>query len=185
MPTFIDNVSERIVARLTSTLQRPRLIALARVFGDELQEAEDAAFDLWTALDPGTATGPYLERLAAWVGERRGGLTDPVLRRLVVARAIVNRSAGTIPTILQLVRLVADASRVHYEPEYPAAYRITAYTSQPLPPTLGPLLAERVEEATAAGVETRTVHAIEDNYFGFSDDPRALGFNVGIWAEKL
>lgn len=185
MPTFIDNISERIVARLTSTLQRPRLIALARVFGDELQEAEDAAFDLWTALDPATATGPYLERVASWVGARRSGLTDPVLRRLMVARAIVNRSAGTIPTIRQLARLVADAVRVHYEPEYPAAFRLTVYTSQPLPLSLGPLLAQAIEEATAAGVETRTVSAIEDNYFGFSDDPRALGFNVGIWAEKL
>lgn len=185
MPNFIDNISERIVARLTSTLQRPRIIALARVFGDELQEAEDAAIDLWTALDPGTATGPYLDRLASWVGERRAGLPDQILRRLVSVRALVNKSAGEIPTLRQIARLGAGATRVQYQPEYPASYRLTIFTSQPLPGQLGPLLVERIEEATAAGVGSRTVSAIEDNYFGFSDDPRAKGFNVGIWAEKL
>ena len=77
------------------------LVTLLEELGASVQEVEDAFFDLVDQLAISNATGVWLDRLGAIVGEARAGEASDILyRRYVRARVKANRSNGTLEDVL-------------------------------------------------------------------------------------
>lgn len=67
---------------------------------------ETAAFDILELLDPDAASGVHLDRLGKLVGQEREGRNDANYRIAIKARIAVNRSSGTLPELLNIVRIL-------------------------------------------------------------------------------
>jgi hypothetical protein len=104
MLVLLTSYGERAVARLLAQYQKPQLSALARELVERAQEVEATLFDVvsQTAID--TATGAWLDRLGAIVGEGRGGASDVDFRGFIRARVRANRSEGLVEDVLEVLK---------------------------------------------------------------------------------
>lgn len=84
--------------RLLAALARPAL------------ELEYAAQQLLLLRSIYTATGIWLERIGAIVGQSKGDLDDEVYRRLLFARIATNRSTGRRADLIKIAKLVLNDS---------------------------------------------------------------------------
>jgi hypothetical protein len=78
---------------------KPRMEALLVIYLDQLQQAEDAAWQLATLRFPDTAEGVQLDVLGEIVGQPRNGLEDVDYAPLIRGRIQANRSDGTPPSL--------------------------------------------------------------------------------------
>lgn len=93
---MLEHITDHVargLALLPRQFRKDRIQALLATWLEEFQEAEDA---LWDLLDATllTATGDRLDRYARLLGESRQGLTDSLLRKVLLARVAANRSRG-------------------------------------------------------------------------------------------
>ena len=103
--------------------------AILRALANRLQEAEDAAFTLITALsDPtlNSIVGDLLDKVGARVGEPRGGRSDADYLVAIRIRVRVNRSRGKAEDIVQVAILASVNSVPTYAEYYPASFLVTA-----------------------------------------------------------
>jgi hypothetical protein len=91
------------IARLIGRLAKPNMSALIGAVADELQEVEDAFFDLLTKRIL-QATGVQLDVLGRIVDEARAGLDDASYLRIIFAKISANRSNGTRDAVYRVVR---------------------------------------------------------------------------------
>ncbi len=84
------------------------------VVGTEGQEAETALQQVYSGYWIDNATGDQLDVLGRVVGQLRNGMTDDDFRRLIRARISVNRSKGTIASVLTVAKLVVDDDTVEF-----------------------------------------------------------------------
>ncbi len=85
------------------------------VVGTEGQEAESALQQVYSGYWIDNATGDQLDVLGRVVGQLRNGMTDDDFRRLIRARISVNRSKGTIASVLSVAKLVVADDTVYYQ----------------------------------------------------------------------
>lgn len=79
------------------------LIALS----EQVQEASDAAFDVYALLGIRTAFGFRLDQIGVLVGEPRNGLGDELYRTRLFARVATNNSEGTVEDLIRVAKLIA------------------------------------------------------------------------------
>jgi hypothetical protein len=119
---------------------------------EEFQEVEDA---LWQLLDATllTATGARLTQYGKLLGEPRLELDDDALRKVLLARVVVNRSCGLDRDIAAMLAVFADAFTIVDTP--PAALLVTldAFPGDGLPARIGGLL----RRVVAGGVGAQAV----------------------------
>lgn len=104
MLTEILDYAARAKARLL--VQYRELPLLSSYLGElvgRVQEIEASLFDVIEVTSIDTATGVWLERLGALVGEPRGGAVDALFRRYIKARVKANRSRGTFEDVIAVV----------------------------------------------------------------------------------
>lgn len=170
-PAQIVDHSDRGVGRLLAKLQgKPRLAAFLRSWIDSAQELEDVVFAMRTMMLVSDATGWWLDRLGAIVGERRRGRTDDIYRVWVAARTLVNRSSGTGPQLIAIVKaVVAEDSTVYVEDQYPAAMLVHVYGETDI--DTGNALAELLQQARCPGVRCVLHWSVdpEADVFRFAD----------------
>jgi hypothetical protein len=77
-----------------------KFMALLGELGGIVQGLEDAVWGLIDMTAVSTATGIWLDRLGAVVGEERGGEADALYRTIIQARIIALRSSGTVENII-------------------------------------------------------------------------------------
>lgn len=185
-PSYIFDHEDRATGDLISALRRPILRAIVRAFGAQVQELEDAAYSCISDRLLSVAVGAQLDAWGEVVGERRGGLDDLEYRRFLAARIIANRAQGRPDELLRVAALVAQplAQPPRYIPRYPACYTLQTVRSAGWSPEGAARVGALLASITPAGVG----YAITDasaGYFGFSDDPEALGFDEGELADVL
>lgn len=183
-PVLITDHVRRAKSHLTSDFRRPTIEALTAAFVESVQELEVVFYQLIVARFVDSAVGAALDQLGALVGERRDGLNDVDYRRFVRARITSNGAEAEIPRLLSVLRTITGAFSVHYMPEYPAGYRVAYVVPEFLSAGIRARIAETVERMTTSGVGFDIVEA-ESGYFGFADDPDALGFDEGVFAEEI
>lgn len=92
---------------LSQFAQSPRLLELAGILLDRVQEYEDLAFDYLTEKLIDSAQGVFLEALGRSIGEKRGPLTvDAEYRRVIKARGLANASECAIQTHIDITELI-------------------------------------------------------------------------------
>ncbi len=160
---------------------KPRWGALFVAIARQIQELEDAAWDVLTKRMIGNATGAQLQVLAKLVGQVDPGLGDDVLRNLVRVRIRVNRSGGRRKDILAILNLlsVAKSDRTLIN-VYPAKMRLDLTGVAPLPV---PLLHSTLSEAMSAGVGLILLHSEEPSFV--FPDYQNLPHPRGRWANNF
>jgi hypothetical protein len=186
-PTYDSDHVSRGVARLIDRYRKPRTSALLESWLAEVQEVEDALWQLLVERSLETAVGDQLDVLGRIVGQPREGRDDETYRLWISARQMVLRSSGTTTQLLAIARkLVGATGVVRLEEYFPAAFVIRLEASIRL--SIGYQIAYMLRQAKPAGVLFQmTWPDIGGSSFRFApadvpvpDSPR--GFDAGAFA---
>ncbi len=134
---------------------KPNIEGLLEVVAQQANEIDAAAVDLITERTVDTAIGAQLDQLAGVVDIERGSSDDTELRARIKAEIRLNRSAGTIEDILEVLTLVLGTSGLLDIAEYSPA-SLVVYVA---PTTVGEILADLIERTRAAGVGGQLVYS--------------------------
>ena len=175
-----DKISDHMAAVKGRLLQQykgsVRLLSLIGIlFGQPVQDIEDAAWPLYDRLDIDSAQGVQLDRIGAIVGLSRSGWSDRLYRLLLRARIGKNVSHGTIEDVIGVWRLLAQANQVQVVETYPA--QIDLYSDTPIDGDLSDFVAALMQQVVAAGVRVSFLAIIfsATNAFGFDPDDSNVG----------
>ncbi len=112
MPTEITKNTQHNEEGLALFIDRyknkPRMAALLTIFMNQIQDLEDALFELITDRTIDAAIGVQLDILGDIVGQPdRAGLSDDNYRTIIRARIKVNRSDGHGDQMIEILLLIA------------------------------------------------------------------------------
>jgi|SRR5262245_58163108 len=180
-----DHVA-RGVSRLIERYRKPRTSALLASWLDEVQQAEDALWQLLVERWVTTAVGVQLDVLGRIVGEPRRNRDDDTYRIWISARNMVTRSSGKTTEILAIARTLAGPIvDIALEEYYPAAFLVRLSGTFTLDE--GYQIAYQLKQAKPAGVLFGMTWAAAADTFRFApgDTPVASsprGFDSGPFA---
>jgi hypothetical protein len=177
--------------------EKPLFKAWLETYINQVQEIEDAFWELYIGRWLANATGTQLDNLGEIVGQERGSLDDDDYRVRIRVRIRLNYSSGTDLDIIEVFALLlgADIPAVRMDEYYPAGLVLvmTEYTS--ITPTV---LAEVLEEARGAAINAQLIYLTDeadasfqcasgdtsetDSATGFADDAQTTG---GAFADVL
>ncbi len=180
MEKIEDYLAELKEKQLTQFKNSPNFNALLKSIATQLDELENAIFDVKMKRSVLTAEGVTLSKVGAIVGEYRSlngiaATDDEVYRFLILARIIINNSEGTRENILDLLRTLG-ATNIYMHDDYPASMTIN-YTG--IDPDF--LSVAQVKDLIEQGTQPIGINLgyYTNEYFGFDSDPFAKGFGVG------
>lgn len=143
-----DEHRERVSRLVDYFRGQPILEALCQSWLDQIQEIEDALFEILLERNLDDAEGVQLETIGKIVGQTPLEQTQD-LRTAIRARLLINRSSGTPEELILLLRLLlADEEEFALVEEYPAQVRVrildplTSFT-----PSVGLLLLDQADPA--------------------------------------
>lgn len=179
---------EEAIALLLYQLKgKPRLEVVVGALGTQVQEIEDALWDLLLERGIESGVGTQLDGIGEIVGKERGGIGDSAYRCILRAWVKVLRSSGTSDQLIEIVRLSqndADFALTLTEPD-PATIRIVL--DEPL--VLGgggriKRLFRLLVEAKSGGVKLFLEGTVSefDDVFSFGDVPTETGSSNG-WGD--
>lgn len=112
-----------------------KIEALAKILGNQIQDLENAIFQIIAITDLGTVTGIQLDLLGKIVNQPRNGQVDETYRLFLRARILVNVSKGTVEEIIAILTLLISGSPTieFIEPPDtdPASFQITVTSALP------------------------------------------------------
>lgn len=181
---YVPDHDARLRARLPVQYRRPRIEALRDAIAARVQEVEDEIVDVLvsTALD--TATHDALAQWGALLGAPRHGLDDTSYRAAIRAAGVANLAVGDRDTLLHVAEILAAPATVDLVDTPPASYTLTIYRETSLPDVRARYVGRVLDTITPGGVGSTVIEA-PAGYFGFAEDPDALGYDVGIFARLL
>lgn len=151
---------EAIVKLIPPLWGRPVIAAILRSYINQVQELEDAAFEVMGAFDVNTCDATRLAVLGRVVGQPNQGWDTETYRAVVRAKIATNRSHGREDDIVQVVRLVlgpdGDGMGVTVTSFAPAAMRVEP-TGGTVPTSARTALRTLLPHARAAGVQQHLV----------------------------
>ena len=172
----ITDYEARAVAELAEQFRgKPRMEAFVQSIAKQVQDLEDAIFDVLLLRICSVATGVSLDGCGEIVGEPRDGRGDDDYRVAIQVRIRQNRSNGEAPTIIEVLAILADSPRVavinrpdanilvQYEAGIAAATEVQIA-----------IVVNRIRMAGVGVTVVRTEPAGES--FGFDEDSDSLGF---------
>lgn len=165
--TPVTDHYERAYAHLIEQYKNlPRFAALLASYVRQIQDFEDAAWDVRTARFFDNADLVRLKVLGKIVGQVYRGEDLATYKRFVQARIAINRSNGWSSDIIAVAVLILDGIDLTYEEYYPAAIVLTANTS-----VAGldvRYIVELLRETKAAGVGFAFIYQTFADAFAFS-----------------
>lgn len=179
---YIPNHVERALGNLESQFQRsPNLKAVLRAIIAEVQVLEDAIFSAAVDRYLESARGAQLDQYGKVLGAGRGGLTDRIYRQILGARILGNLSSGSVPRLLDIYRILNGGAPADVQTPPPNTLIFSTERDTPTTPDERRRIARWMHQVKKAGVRLVMVEA-SPGYFGFADDPDALGFDDGFFA---
>jgi hypothetical protein len=182
----ITNHDEIALNRLLSQFRgKARIEALLKAVAEGVQTLEDLVYDLISSTRFDNAVDAHLDAWGELVGEFREGMSDDDYRRFISARILVNKCEGTTDQIIEIFDIITgDSVVILYN--LPGGPNYELYTYRAPGDTLSSDLKAKIgrimEDIRPAGVGHLVVE-VPSGYFGFAEDPGALGFDVGEFAE--
>jgi len=157
---------------------KPNIAAVIGAFVDQVQDLEDALFELLQERDLNTAIGAQLDTLGAIVGEGRLGRNDDDYRLAIRGRILVNLSEGTPIDLLHLLEVLGEGSAVVLTEYFPAALTVElvdAVEDEDEAHRIG----DQLHAATAAGVLSHLIYHGVPEAERFRFDTAGQGFDEG------
>lgn len=149
------------------------------LFGNQIQELEDAARILLYRLNIDQSEGIQLDNIGTIVGQERLGYNDEYYRILLKVKIGINVSEGDIERILTLWKLLTGSNNVTLTENYPAKIKLS--TDEYLDDSIFIFIRNTVGAALAGGVKLDTIIVIDASRFGFG--PTFGNFN-SLWANS-
>lgn len=164
---------ERVSRLIEQFKDKPDLEALIRIYLRQVQDLEDAAFEVILERDLDNAVGVQLSTIGDIVGQPRTTADDDRFRAAIRARIAINLSDATAEDVIKVANLLLqEAYELRDEP--PAQFRVLVLPA--LQSIEADLLHALLDEADAGGV--RLVLQWNKSIPGF-DDKLTLGSTVG------
>lgn len=104
-PPVIDHAAAAIDRLAQWAKSRPNVVGFLNAVNVSAQRLETVFQDLIVKRTLDNATAAQLDTIGDIVGQKRGGDNDTVYRQRIRARIKLNRSSGTAPEILAVMRL--------------------------------------------------------------------------------
>lgn len=150
------HIEEMLARRLEQFTDKTRFSSLLSLFGEQIQDLEDALDQVLNETDLDTAVGAQLDGIGEIVGEDRSGRTDGPYRIALRTRIALNISEGTIEDLLNLALAISGGTQAEAEEYFPAGFVIRIL--DPLPAGTEPArIGAVVASAKPAGVQGVTV----------------------------
>ena len=122
--TLVDDHSKQAIDELfCQFMEAENLQDLIRVFGDEMDEIEEIAFQLLTERNI-DGVGAQLDILGEIVGEPRRGKTDAEYRDAIRFKIAINTANSTEPHITAAAKILTQATTVLVQDQYPASIQL-------------------------------------------------------------
>ena len=158
--------------------------ALRDIIADEIQEAENAIWEIIASNDVDRAFGASLDKLGRIVNEAREHRTDPSYRVRIIARGVILRSHGRTTDLLNMLTLL-DESEFRIVTTPPAAFLVTMVD----PPTGHAArgeFASLIAQCRAAGVGAMITIPAQDGGFILADTVANTveGSDVGDYVDE-
>jgi hypothetical protein len=132
---IVDHVEQAQGNFISQYRDKPRFNAKTAAIVVQLQEIENAIYDLWLSSWIDTAEDQQLDDIGDLVGQKRQGFIDEDYRPLIKARIKTNRSDGQIEQMNEILNLIlGDATDSGTREFYPAALVAETY-SVPISPS--------------------------------------------------
>ena len=149
------------------------------LFGTQVQEIEDAVYQLLTRLDIDNSEGDQLDLIGEIVGQSRLGLSDLLYKVWIKAKIAQNVSEGDLERVISIWRLFnPDATVVKIYEYFPASISISSNAA--LDVAYAAYLAEIfgfMQSVVCAGVSVSNIIVFDpDNAFGLYGSTNAGGF---------
>lgn len=125
--------------------------ALRDIFADEIQECENALWEIIASNDIDRAFGASLDKIGRLLEEPREGRMDPAYRVRLKARTVILRSQGRTTDIIKMLRLLDDAAELTIIDTPPAAFTVLMAEEPEGFATLSEL-PELISQCRAAGI---------------------------------
>lgn len=182
---YLPDVRARAVERLLAQFRdKPRIVALVSALAAGGQLSEDLSFSLIFSRRIEASSGAQLDQWGALVGEPRGGLDDDDYRRFIRARLLANRTSSTTDDIIRIAQLTTEPSEVRHYTMYPAGYTLYVLRRIAMTEVMRRRVRRMLDSVKPAGVQYHAIEAV-DGYFGFAEDPVALGYNRGRFSRVI
>lgn len=151
----------------------------------EVQEWADALWGVVLSRALEDATGDALDQWGALLNEARNGLTDEDYRAILDTKILINHGDHTIPTVLDVLGRLTGSNNVLLLSTPPAGLGLSYVVPSPLSVLRRARIVRLVRAAVADGVRIDHIAEVPANWFGFEEDPGALGFGLGGWATDI
>lgn len=180
---IFDHVEQALAILASQFSNSTRIREMVRAISLQVQETEDAAFDLLsTTIEE--SVGDALDQWGEVVGEARGGLNDDQFRAIIRVRIRANRSNGNTEQIASILAELVG-SPVFYELLYPAGYALSYQVDQHTAQACRDRWRDMMEDIRPAGVELEEIRENTPGAFGFEGNPNAEPFGIGRFTTEL
>lgn len=181
--THITDHESQAIARLPQQyVGKPNITAMATIFGDRHQTLEDVFWDMLSNGGLANSHDTMLDQIGEIVGQPRNGMTDVLYRVRIAAKIGQNVSKGTAEDVIKIFKILMQADRVYYRPNYPAGFTLTAIGGTPLG-SMSDIKAA-MNASRMGGVSIDLYTTTESVAFSFSDDPDPAGQGFGTVADS-
>lgn len=186
MADLITTHAADALARLPESRKgKDNLAHLISTMGIQVQELEQALYELLTERQIDTAVGVQLDAIGEIVGQPRAGESDDDYRRMVRARIAANNSEGRVADFIRVTRAVINDATlaVRPAPGYPAAMVIHVEAGI-LSDAAAQILIELLRDTRAGGVRVLAHYltAEPEDSFTFGSHALILGPGLSIGA---
>jgi hypothetical protein len=141
---FVFNAQNRL---LEQDKQREKTVKLVTSVISEVQEVENAMYDVYTNCGVYTAIGAQLDVVGLLVGEARVGRIDEVYRTAILARIKLNVGGGEPDTIIDAIKQWMNPILINFTEPAPAYFTLFIQSAVNIPN-----IATIVKEISPAGV---------------------------------
>lgn len=177
-PGRIDHVADALRRLPAQFSDKPVIAGLLAAFVQPAQTLEAVLYQLATQRDLiSGATGLRLDTIGRIVGQPRAGRADDVYRVFLRARIVANRSHGTTPHVLRVLRLLllGQEARIELTNLGNAAIEVRIFGLD-IDGVLAQVLADFLRVTVAAGVRAVLITGPADDLaFAFADCVFATG----------
>lgn len=129
-----DHVEQALAKRIEQFKRKIRFGNLLTSYVAEVQDLEDALFQILDDTNLDSAVGQQLDNIGEIVGEPRNGRDDATYLIAIRARILLNTSEGTIEDIILLILALQSGLEVEILEFFPAAF--LAQVNTPVDPGL-------------------------------------------------
>lgn len=165
-----DHQSAALKRLISQYRNKFNIKAILDIYTAKIQELENVFNSLVTERTLNGSVGIQLDNLGTIFNTPRNGLTDEQYRQRIIGKIAENTSEGTPKDIINLFKILMQASEIDYRELYPATIEMVAQNPAPVADTSGIIAA--LNNAKPAGVKILDlIFSGKDPVFAYLGDP--------------